>query len=55
MSGDLRSHILIVDDEPEITEILFDLLTADYDCQTVGSAEEALALLEKGSLVNARG
>lgn len=48
MSGDLRAHILIVDDEPEITEILFDLLTADYDCQTVGSAEDALALLAKG-------
>lgn len=45
MSGDLKSRILIVDDEHEITEILKDLLSDEYDCQTVGSAEGALALL----------
>jgi response regulator RpfG family c-di-GMP phosphodiesterase len=45
MSGDIKSRILIVDDEHEITEILKDLLSDEHDCQTVGSAEGALALL----------
>jgi putative nucleotidyltransferase with HDIG domain len=45
MSGDLKSRILIVDDEHEITEILSDLLSAEHDCQKVGSAEDALARL----------
>jgi response regulator RpfG family c-di-GMP phosphodiesterase len=42
MAGDLRSRILIVDDEPEITAILSDLFIGKYDCTTAGSAEEAL-------------
>ena len=45
MSGDLKSRILIVDDEHEITEILSDLLSVEYTCQQVGSAEDALARL----------
>ena len=45
MSGDARSRILIVDDEPDITEILSDLLGDEHDCTTANSAEEALALL----------
>lgn len=40
-------RILIVDDEVEITEILADLLSGDYDCVKAGSAEQALALLRK--------
>jgi putative nucleotidyltransferase with HDIG domain len=36
------SRILIVDDEREITEILSDLLSGDLECETAGSAEEAL-------------
>ncbi|HEX5891124.1 MAG TPA: HD domain-containing phosphohydrolase [Pyrinomonadaceae bacterium] len=39
-------RILIVDDEIEITEILADLLSEDYDCIRAGSAEQALALLQ---------
>ena len=39
-------RILIVDDEVEITEILADLLSEDYDCTRAGSAEEALASLQ---------
>jgi putative two-component system response regulator len=39
-------RILIVDDEIEITEILADLLSEDYDCIRAGSAEQALALLK---------
>ena len=46
MSGDLKSRILIVDDEHEITEILCDLLSTEHECHKVGSAEEALARLE---------
>ena len=36
-------RILIVDDEAEITEILADLLSEDYECLRAGSAEQALA------------
>jgi response regulator RpfG family c-di-GMP phosphodiesterase len=42
MSGDARSQILIVDDEPDITEILSDLLGEEHDCTTANSAEAAL-------------
>ncbi len=45
MPGDVRSRILIVDDELDITEILSDLLSISHDCLTCGSAEEALAFL----------
>ncbi|MFN2511193.1 MAG: HD domain-containing phosphohydrolase [Pyrinomonadaceae bacterium] len=45
MSGDLKSRILIVDDEHEITEILSDLLSDEHHCEKVGSAEDALARL----------
>lgn len=45
MSGDAKSRILIVDDEPDITEILSDLLSDDHDCTTANSAEAALQLL----------
>ena len=38
-------RILIVDDEVEITEILADLLSEDYECLKAGSAEQALDLL----------
>jgi putative nucleotidyltransferase with HDIG domain len=41
-------RILIVDDEVEITEILADLLSEDYDCFKAGSAEDALARLSEG-------
>jgi len=42
MLADVRSRILIVDDEPEITSILHDLLADLHDCTTASSAEEAL-------------
>jgi cyclic di-GMP phosphodiesterase len=45
MSGELPSRILIVDDEPEITEILCDLLSEKYDCRTANSGEDALKTL----------
>ena len=47
MPGDLRSRILIVDDEPEITSILHDLLVDQHDCTTAGSAEEAIERLSE--------
>jgi response regulator RpfG family c-di-GMP phosphodiesterase len=44
-----KARILIVDDEPEIREVLCALLSDDYLCEAVSSAEEALVLLsEKG-------
>ena len=45
MTGDSKSRVLIVDDEPEITEILSDLLSEDHDCSTANSAEAALMRL----------
>ena len=39
-----RARVLIVDDEPDIREILCDLLSCDYQCAAVSSAEEALEL-----------
>ncbi len=41
------SRILIVDDEHEITEILSDLLSSSLQCETAGSAEDALARLRQ--------
>ena len=49
MVASRSARILIVDDEPEITSILFDLFEDQHDCTTAGSAEEALAIcLEAG-------
>jgi putative nucleotidyltransferase with HDIG domain len=49
MSGDLNSRprILVVDDEPEIRDVLCELLGSDYDCTPASSAEEALTLLSE--------
>ena len=41
-------RILIVDDEVEITEILADLLSEEYECTRAGTAEEALSRLQDG-------
>ena len=45
MPTTVSPRILIVDDEVEITEILADLLSDDYNCVRAGSAEQALAQL----------
>ena len=47
MPTTVSPRILIVDDEVEITEILADLLSEDYDCLKAGSAEDALARLQR--------
>ncbi|MGB9178080.1 MAG: response regulator, partial [Pyrinomonadaceae bacterium] len=47
-----KVRVLIVDDEPEIREVLCDLLGADYECAAASSAEEALAMLERGEKFN---
>ena len=47
MPTPVSPRILIVDDETEITEILADLLSTDYDCSRAGSAEEALTRLRE--------
>lgn len=41
-----RSRILIIDDEAFVRNILADILTDDYECQTSSSAEEALEILK---------
>jgi response regulator RpfG family c-di-GMP phosphodiesterase len=43
-----RERVLIADDEPEIRDVLSDLLSPLYDCLTVSSAEEALERLREG-------
>jgi len=48
MPTTVSPRILIVDDEVEITEILADLLSEEYECLKAGSAEAALAHLRKG-------
>ena len=45
MSTSVKSRILIVDDEQEITAILSDLFAGEHYCMTAGSAEEALERL----------
>jgi response regulator RpfG family c-di-GMP phosphodiesterase len=40
-----RPRILIVDDEPEIRDVLCELLGAEYDCSSVPSAEAAVSLM----------
>ncbi len=45
MPTTMLPRILIVDDEREITEILADLLSEDYECLKAGSAEQALDCL----------
>jgi response regulator RpfG family c-di-GMP phosphodiesterase len=45
MPTNVSPRILIVDDEVEITEILADLLTEEYECLRAASAEEALTRL----------
>ncbi|HYG78864.1 MAG TPA: HD domain-containing phosphohydrolase [Pyrinomonadaceae bacterium] len=37
-----RARVLVVDDEPDIRELLCDLLGGSYECAAVSSAEEAL-------------
>lgn len=48
MPTTVSPRILIVDDEVEITEILADLLSDDYECLRAASAEEALGRLQEG-------
>src|SRR6185369_9858884 len=45
MPTTMSPRILIVDDEVEITEILADLLSEEYECLRAASAEEALTHL----------
>jgi len=48
-ASNTRPAVLVVDDEPEIINVLCDLLSEHYECSSAGSAEEALALLLKQS------
>jgi response regulator RpfG family c-di-GMP phosphodiesterase len=41
-----KPHILVVDDEPEVRNLLCDLLSDNYDCESASSAEESLSKLE---------
>ena len=47
MPTTVSPRILIVDDEVEITEILADLLSEEYECLRAASAEEALGRLHE--------
>ncbi len=40
-----KAHILVVEDEPEVRDVLRDFLSRSYQCTAVDSAEEALALI----------
>ena len=43
-----KVRILVVDDEPEIRDVLCELLSDRYECVPAASAEEALALMREG-------
>ncbi len=47
MPPQAKCSILIIDDETQIRSLLLSLLADDYECLEAGSAEEALAVLEK--------
>ncbi len=40
-----KAQLLIIDDEPQIRNVLHEFLSSSYQCVAVSSAEEALALL----------
>lgn len=42
-----KAHLLIIDDEPEIRNVLHEFLSESYSCVATSSAEEALALLSR--------
>ncbi len=42
------ARILIADDEPEVRDVLSELLSENYDCHVVASAEDVLARLRMG-------
>ncbi|MET0647464.1 MAG: HD domain-containing phosphohydrolase [Pyrinomonadaceae bacterium] len=42
------ARLLIADDDEAVRSVLVDFLSADYECEAVGSAEGALELLESG-------
>jgi putative nucleotidyltransferase with HDIG domain len=42
------AHILIIDDQPEIRDLLRNLLSKEHECTLASSAEKALALLSEG-------
>lgn len=46
---DKKPRILIADDDKQIRDVLLELLADDYDCEAVGSAEEALSVLKEQS------
>jgi response regulator RpfG family c-di-GMP phosphodiesterase len=43
-----KKRILVVDDEPEIRDVLCELLSDDYECLAAASAEEALESFRAG-------
>src|SRR5919112_1032006 len=42
------ARLLVADDDLAVRSVLSELLCAEYECESVGSAEEALALLGRG-------
>jgi response regulator RpfG family c-di-GMP phosphodiesterase len=42
------ARLLVADDDVAVRSVLEELLSAEYECEAVGSAEEALGLLESG-------
>jgi response regulator RpfG family c-di-GMP phosphodiesterase len=42
------ARLLVADDDAAVRSVLAEMLCADYECESVSSAEEALGLLESG-------
>ncbi|MGB7924111.1 MAG: HD domain-containing phosphohydrolase [Pyrinomonadaceae bacterium] len=47
-ASNAKVRILVVDDEPEIRDVLCELLSDRYDCVSAASAEDALAVMRGG-------
>lgn len=45
-NADGKPHVLVIDDDSAITELLWNLLKENFKCTTAESAEEAFAVLE---------
>ena len=43
------ARLLVADDDVAVRSVLAEFLSADYECEAVGSAEEALGLLKTGN------
>jgi DNA-binding NtrC family response regulator len=42
-----KARVLLVDDDPAVLNLLFEILSSDYDCTPAASGEEAISLVHE--------